>query len=620
MAKNKIDYVVDIKNKWSFIKEVNQLDDLVLNISLVNNGIPYNLTGQTVIVNYVNANNTIANIGADKVTVNGNRIEVICPTDCTRSCGKASFNLVVKDSEGQVSTFIMDIQINQGLIQNQEQSKNASIIAEDLNNASLLATQKKNELQNVIETADTTTYATKGEINGVKSDLEDIVQQTDYEISDLKEKMKNYISSSNLNSYFGKQIASSSNSLAFPSIAKFNNKLYVAFREGATHTTLDGVIKIRVSENDGKTWSSESFIVLSSDGRDYRDPQLIVFNNKLVLRAFYRTTTSVRHIIFKVSEDGTNWASGIQITPPDGFSYAGASGTMIERNGTLISTAYTYPHACSVFVITTKDLINFNTKLVLDARVQGFGASETTIDYLQGKYRIFCRPSPEDSMDWFVIRTDDNFKLENIQVKKGPLDGPRSLSIDDYNCLLSYRDNSDSRNQKIVITKTDRNGNEYKNILLEHENSTDSGYYDLKRDGDKVYGVFYRKDDSNNYNIHFRLYNFNELISFEVSTKNIIDTSTGKNYIGKLLKGNKTYTHNVDIKDFTINIPTTTQVSKILNTSLTLRTDDTTNVFIVNITNITINDNSIDLSVRVLNPKSTVNNARNIIYYDVTYI
>ena len=105
-----------------------------------------------------------------------------------------------------------------------------------------------------------------------------------------------------------------------------------------------------------------------------------------------------------------------------------------------------------------------------------------------------------------------------------------------------------------------------------------------------------------------------------MSTKNIIDTSTGKNYIGKLLKGNKTYTHNVDIKDFTINIPTTTQVSKILNTSLTLRTDDTTNVFIVNITNITINDNSIDLSVRVLNPKSETNNARNTIYYDVTYI
>ena len=461
-------------------------------------------------------------------------------------------------------------------------------------------------------------YAT--ELNGVKSSLEDIANKADYEIEDLKQKMKNYINTSNLNSYFGKQIVSSSNSLAFPSIAKFNNKLYVAFREGATHTTLDGVIKIRISEDYGKTWSSESFIVLSSDGRDYRDPQLIVFNNKLVLRAFYRTTTSVRHIIFKVSEDGTNWASGIQITPPDGFSYAGASGTMIERNGTLISTAYTYPHACSVFVITTKDLINFNTKLVLDARVQGFGASETTIDYLQGKYRIFCRPSPEDSMDWFVCRLDENFNLENIQVKNGTLNGPRSLSIDDYNCLLSYRDNSDSRNQKIVITKTDRNGNEYKNILLEHENSTDSGYYDLKRDGDKVYGVFYRKDDSNNYNIHFRLYNFNELISLEVSTKNIIDTSTGKNYIGKLLKGNKTYTHNVDIKDFTINIPTTTQVSKILNTSLTLRTDDTTNVFIVNITNITINDNSIDLSVRVLNPKSETNNARNTIYYDVTYI
>ena len=181
MAQNKIDYVIDIKNKWSFIKDVNQLDDLILNISLINNGIPYDLTGQTVIVNYVNANNTIANIGGDKVTVSENRVEVICPTDCTRSCGKASFNLVIKDSQGQVSTFIMDIQVNQGLIQNQEQSKNASIIAEDLNNASLEATQKATELANVIATADTTTYATKGEINGVKSSLEKKANQNDLE-------------------------------------------------------------------------------------------------------------------------------------------------------------------------------------------------------------------------------------------------------------------------------------------------------------------------------------------------------------------------------------------------------------------------------------------------------
>ena len=457
-------------------------------------------------------------------------------------------------------------------------------------------------------------------LNELGSQLETIVQQTDYEISDLKQKMKNYIRTNNLNSYFGKQIVSSAKSLAFPSIAKFNNKLYVAFREGTTHTSIDGVIKIRTSTDEGKTWSSESQIVLSSDGRDYRDPQLIVFNNKLVLRAFYRMNTSTRHIVFKVSEDGEVWESGIQVAPPSGFSYAGASGTMIERNGTLISTAYTYPHTCSVFVITTTDLVNFNTKLVLDAEREGFGASESTIDYLQGKYRIFCRPSPEDSMDWFVIRTDDDFNLENIQVKSGTLDGPRSLSINEYNCLLTYRDNNDQRNQKIVITKTDRNGNEYKNILLEHENSTDSGYYDLKLDGDNVYGVFYRKDESNNYNIHFRLYSYNELINLDVNTKNIVDTSTGKKYIGKILKGNKTYTHNVDVKDFVINIPTTNQVTKILNITLTVRTDDVNNVFVVNLTNVTINVDNIDLSVRVLNPKSATNNARNTIYYDVTYI
>ena len=587
----------------------------VLNFQILNNNIPFSLENKTVRARIKKPDGNVCYNDMEIINASAGECDLKLTNQILIKPGMCKVQLEIMENGEILSTIIFAIFIRESIdVKDAAESTNEFTALEN-------GIIKLDEWDKYFkETSGAIEEKYTERLNGIDSSLEDIANKADYEIEDLKQKMKNYINTSNLNSYFGKQIVSSSNSLAFPSIAKFNNKLYVAFREGATHTTLDGVIKIRISEDYGKTWSSESFIVLSSDGRDYRDPQLIVFNNKLVLRAFYRTTTSVRYIIFKVSEDGTNWASGIQITPPDGFSYAGASGTMIERNGTLISTAYTYPHACSVFVITTKDLINFNTKLVLDARVQGFGASETTIDYLQGKYRIFCRPSPEDSMDWFVCRLDENFNLENIQVKNGTLDGPRSLSIDDYNCLLSYRDNSDSRNQKIVITKTDRNGNEYKNILLEHENSTDSGYYDLKRDGDKVYGVFYRKDDSNNYNIHFRLYNFNELISLEVSTKNIIDTSTGKNYIGKLLKGNKTYTHNVDIKDFTINIPTTTQVSKILNTSLTLRTDDTTNVFIVNITNITINDNSIDLSVRVLNPKSETNNARNTIYYDVTYI
>ena len=609
--------VLNINQKYVMPIPYTQQGDTarVLTFNILDKGVPFNLEGKTVRAKILKPDNTKCYNDLTITNATGGECDLKLTNQVLAVAGKVNCQLEIKEGEELLSTITFPIDVEPSIdINGAVESTNEFTAL--LNGIIKLDEWDKyfKEISGAIEEK----YTER--LNGIASSLEDIANKADYEIEDLKQKMKNYINTSNLNSYFGKQIVSSSNSLAFPSIAKFNNKLYVAFREGATHTTLDGVIKIRISEDYGKTWSSESFIVLSSDGRDYRDPQLIVFNNKLVLRAFYRTTTSVRHIIFKVSEDGTNWASGIQITPPDGFSYAGASGTMIERNGTLISTAYTYPHACSVFVITTKDLINFNTKLVLDARVQGFGASETTIDYLQGKYRIFCRPSPEDSMDWFVCRLDENFNLENIQVKNGTLDGPRSLSIDDYNCLLSYRDNSDSRNQKIVITKTDRNGNEYKNILLEHENSTDSGYYDLKRDGDKVYGVFYRKDDSNNYNIHFRLYNFNELISLEVSTKNIIDTSTGKNYIGKLLKGNKTYTHNVDIKDFTINIPTTTQVSKILNTSLTLRTDDTTNVFIVNITNITINDNSIDLSVRVLNPKSETNNARNTIYYDVTYI
>lgn len=173
MAINKIPINIDLKNKKFNNYVAQQNDNMLLDINIIENGVAKDLSKETLIVNYVNANNTIAVISGENVIVNGNNVKISCPNDCSRSNGQAKFSLVIKGADGQVSTYPIDITIEKGVIDGQAQSENIATIIEDLNNASLEATQKKNELEDVIKTADTATYATKGEINGVKSDLED---------------------------------------------------------------------------------------------------------------------------------------------------------------------------------------------------------------------------------------------------------------------------------------------------------------------------------------------------------------------------------------------------------------------------------------------------------------
>ena len=177
MAINKIPINIDLKNKKFNNYVAQQNDNMLLDINIIENGVAKDLSKETLIVNYVNANNTIAVISGENVIVNGNNVKISCPNDCSRSNGQAKFSLVIKGADGQVSTYPIDITIEKGVIDGQAQSENIATIIEDLNNASLEVTQKKNELEDVIKTADTTTYATKGEINGVKSSLEEKVNK-----------------------------------------------------------------------------------------------------------------------------------------------------------------------------------------------------------------------------------------------------------------------------------------------------------------------------------------------------------------------------------------------------------------------------------------------------------
>ena len=447
------------------------------------------------------------------------------------------------------------------------------------------------------------------------------VSKNETDIILASQKADEYILPESFGSYYTKQIAITSNSYAFPTIAKFNGKLYVAFRSGATHGSFDGAIQMRESVDDGITWTGALSSPLTSVGKDFRDPQLMVFNGKLVLRAFYRDAQTSRHLVFMSSADGVTWSPYTVITPPTGFSYAGASGSMIEKDGVLVSTAYTYPHPCSVFVVTTTDLITFNVFMSFDARVYGYGASESTIAYMEGSYRVFCRTSPEDSAPRFTLRLNGTtFNSEYVQQNTGNLDGPRSLAIDDKRTLLSFRDKSVKT--RTVLAIADRNGVLEKKIIIQDEGSSDNGYFDLKLDGAIVHGVYYsRSTTTTQYRVVYVRYKLSDIIVPYKTSNSSISTFNNVSLLDKpttVLVGSTSYTHSTLTKDLSIVTNSTELISSIASIQITLRSPDV-NHYLHTIKNVTISGGVLTLEIKIANLQQVISNAAVTLYYTVLY-
>lgn len=440
-------------------------------------------------------------------------------------------------------------------------------------------------------------------------------------VSHLSQKSNGFHAPTSVLGSFSRQITSDSRSLAFPSVEKFNGRIYVVYRRADTHTSHDGEILLRTSDNDGNNWSNFT-VVLREPGKDFRDPQLIVFNGRLVLRAFYREGSSQRQLIFTSSADGQTWEPYHMVTPPPGHNYAGSSGSMLIKDGMLISTAYTYPHPCSVFIVTTDDMISFNVTLTLDANHYGYGASESTIEYLDERYRLFCRTSPEDSQPWFTCRLDDNFQIEHIRESIGNLDGPRSLAIDNKKTFLTFRDNTQGGGtQRVLIAIADRLGRLENKIIIQSEGIGDSGYLDLKKHDGKIYGVYYEERENGDYRISFARYDAQDLsrsYQFPPSKKRIYNATTNNFDTIKEIVGQISYVQNQVAKEIDVVVDLYEPIEQIRSYQFYLRCADN-NHYIYTLKNVTLSDSSLVLTLKIRNIEGVTSSSSVNVYYNILH-
>ena len=192
---NTIKILVDLKKEIYRFDQAQQGDDVILDLTILENGVAKDLTGETVELIYINANNTIASVTGDKIVVNGNNVKITCPTDCTRSYGIAKFQLKIV-STYQVSTFPIALTIVPSVDQNQQISQNISTILEDLTAKNIECGETLDSLKAWISTGNLLNADLEGNIGTgtlLNTDLEDNITT----VTQLKTVLTNVINTGN---------------------------------------------------------------------------------------------------------------------------------------------------------------------------------------------------------------------------------------------------------------------------------------------------------------------------------------------------------------------------------------------------------------------------------------
>lgn len=105
---------------------------------------------------------------------------------------------------------------------------------------------------------------------------------------------------------------------AFTDLLRFKDRWFCVFREGQSHGSSDGALRV-LSSTDGDDWTSEACVTMAGAG--LRDPKICVMpDDKLMLSgaAVYPAGGKVRHQSFSwFSADGRTWSDPQAIGDPD---------------------------------------------------------------------------------------------------------------------------------------------------------------------------------------------------------------------------------------------------------------------------------------------------------------
>ena len=284
---------------------------------------------------------------------------------------------------------------------------------------------------------------------------------------------------------------------AFTSMVKFNNKYVIVYRVGITHVDYNGKIVMKTSD-DGVIWSDET-VILSQENYDFRDGQLIVFNNKLVLRYVRRndlnnTNADIRKTFTIYTTDLMNWSTPVEMPNPIGERSA-SRGNMTIKDNELYSINYDLWRG--TYLLKTSNLENWevvNNHLLYET-------NETSILWTGSKFIALFRMTDDTKNS--IIGFSNNgidweYKTFPLKAHCPTLD---LINLNSYGntkaIAITYRDvnlyNSLFSRVYFNICFINENGNLIYNpyMLLSTLANFDNGYGSVVEDTNNLYISYY---------------------------------------------------------------------------------------------------------------------------------
>lgn len=216
---------------------------------------------------------------------------------------------------------------------------------------------------------------------------------------------------------------------AFTDLIRFNNQWYCIFREGETHVSLDGVLRI-LSSTDAQQWNSSSLISGDSDLRDGKfcitpDNQLMVCGAEVIIEEGKRIHQSVVWL----SKDGRSWSKKHKV---------GAFNFWLWRITWHHQMAYSMAYHCGkepmVSLFSSKDGMNFS--ILTDGAVKDGEPTEASLLFEKGVGYCLLRRDRAYGLLGTAHAPYTHWKWKDLGVLIG---GPHFISIPGERFIAAVR-------------------------------------------------------------------------------------------------------------------------------------------------------------------------------------
>jgi hypothetical protein len=200
---------------------------------------------------------------------------------------------------------------------------------------------------------------------------------------------------------------------AFTDLIKFDSTYYCIFREGSTHTSYDGKLRILTSKN-GKSWNS--YALLSLPEKDLRDPHFFIDNHNHLSILTYAIDDKVRfNVIYKLRNDNFIRSEKVDV---DNDYWIWSSSKYQDK---MYSVGYNTKQFCfnSVFNSSKSKIMLFENT---DSACISFGKVEAE-NWISNKFVCPNESSivfTSDSTLVTIVRDDNTSKESHIGISKRP--------------------------------------------------------------------------------------------------------------------------------------------------------------------------------------------------------